>query len=406
MQCSACQHSKIMKKLTDLLSKVLCQGENKLLPIVITNKIKNNNGKCGTAATLSTARTVAYGRSILPYHVAVKCNLCDIRKLRTFYEGVVIELINDDYFNVKRNNDDETSKHLIENLGGDETVSSIISVMSTNGDSGSSHAEACFKTFEQEIEKNSWFPVERKPEYCKDDKKYGKGITITQGNDKWHGHYYKDISGGSNKNIKDKEKQELPKKFQIFISYYDYANEEVCKHIDAIMIYYILHCFDIEKYIPAPKVIELKEHFETLLKEIYYDDGCLYDSPIIPKCLQMKNGQKILMCPLTDKKISIDAFLIKDKKCPDSIQVCHNEAVSREKIYFDETRGYIITARRPQNLFWGIQRGNMQQQEQTIDEFQSEHVNIKKENHELKEKLALLESKLALLESKLALLEK
>ena len=364
-----------MQKLTALLSKVLSQGEHKLLPIGITKKIKNNNGKCGTSSTLSTGRTVAYGRSILPYHVALKCKLCDIRKLQTFYEGVVVELINEDYFNVKRNNDDETSKYLIENLGGNETVSSIISVMSTNGDSGSSYAEACFKKFEEEIEKNSWFPVERKPEYCKDDKKYDKGITITQGNDKWHGHYYKDISGGSNKNIKDKEKQEKPKKFQIFISYHDYANEEVCKHIDAMMVYYILHCFDIEKYVPASKVIELKENFETLLKEIYYDDGCLYDSPIMQKCLQIKDGQKTLMCPLTDKKISVDAFLIMDKHCPDSIQICHNEAVSKEKIYFDETRGYIITARRPQNLFWGIQRGNMQQQEQTIDEFQSEPCN-------------------------------
>lgn len=44
-----------------------------------------------------------------------------------------------------------------------------------------------------------------------------------------------------------------------------------------------------------------------------------------------KGWTKILMCPLTDKKISIDAFLIKDIKCPDSIQVCHNEAVSKEK---------------------------------------------------------------------------
>lgn len=390
------QHLKMLKNLTDLLSKVLGKGEHKLLPIDLITKIKNNNGKCGTNAILSTLRTVAYGRSILPYHVAVKCKLCDIRKLRTFYEGVVIELINEDYFNIKRNNDDETSKYLLENIGGDEIVSSIISVKSVNGDSGSSYAQACFKTFEKEIESNSWFPVERKPEYCKDDKKKG----VTKGNDKWHGHYYKDISGGSNKNIKDKEKQENPKNFQIFINYYDYANEEVCKHIDAMMVYYILHCFDIENCIPASKVAELKEKFETLLKEIYYDDGCLYDSPIIPKCLQIKDGRKILMCPLTDKKISIDAFLIKDTKCPDSIQVCHNEAVSKEKIYFDETRGYIITARRPQNLFWGIQRGNMQQQEQTIDEFQSEHVNVKKENAELKAEIAELKAKLSLLESK------
>jgi hypothetical protein len=90
------------------------------------------------------------------------------------------------------------------------------------------------------------------------------------------------------------------------------------------------------------------------------------------KCLKYKNGKKILICPLTDNKISIHQFEINDDECLESIQVCHEEAVSKEKIYFDETRGYIITARRPQNLFWGTKRGNMQQQELTIDELWAE----------------------------------
>ena len=137
-------------------------------------------------------------------------------------------------------------------------------------------------------------------------------------------------------------------------------------------MYDLLHCFDIEDCLTPSEIDEMTLVFETFLKGIYYDDGCLYDSHVMQKCLRNKNGKKILVCPLTDNKISIHHFKINDDECLESIQVCHQEAVSKEKIYFDETRGYMVTARRPQNLFWGTKRGNMQQQELTIDELWAE----------------------------------
>ena len=355
-----------MQKLTTLLSMVLCQGKKKVFPDSITEKIKNNNGKCGTKSILSTARTTCSGRCVIPYKVVMKNNCNDERKLRTIQEGCVINLTNEDYFDVKEN-DDDFSKCLIEEIGRDGIVSSMVSAMSVNGDSGSSHALKYFKLLELEIEKYSWLPLRRKPEYVNDNGKYNS--VVTSGNDKLHGHYYVDVSGGNNKNKKNKDNK---KEHQCFIEYYDYANKEVALHINIIMIYYMLHIFDIETYLKASDVDEMKNVFETFLKGIYYDDGCLYDSPLMRKCLKYKNGKKILICPLTDNKISIRHFEISDDECLESIQVCHEEAVSKEKIYFDETRGYIITARRPQNLFWGTKRGNMQQQELTIDELWAE----------------------------------
>jgi hypothetical protein len=288
------------------------------------------------------------------------CN--DEQKLRTIEEGCVINLANEDYFNVKEN-DDEFSKYVIEEIGGDKVVSSMVSAMSVNGDSGSSHASKYFKLLEPEIEKYSWYPLRRKQEYVNDKGTYD--CIVTSGNDKLCGHYYVDISGGNNKTKKDKN---IKKEHQCFIEYFDYARREVALHINVKLIYDMLHCFDIDTYLKESDVDEMKNVFENFLKGINYDDGCLYESPIMRKCLKIKDGKKILICPLTDSKISIRQFEIKDDDCLDSIQVCHEEAVSKGKIYYDNTRSYIITARRPQNLFWGTKTGNMQQQELTIDE--------------------------------------
>ncbi len=349
-----------------MLSKLLSKGIKQLFPPTTVQKIKNNNGKCGTKSILSTARTTCSGRCVIPYKVVMNSSCNDEIKLRTIQEGCVINLTNEDYFSVKEK-DDNFSKYLIEEIGGDKIVSSMVSAMSVNGDSGSSHALKYFKLLQFEIEKYSWFPLRRKPEYVNDNGKYDS--LVTSGNDKIHGHYYVDVSGGNNKNKKNKENK---KEHQCFIEYYDYANKEVASHIDINMAYYILHCFDIEIRLPPSTIDEMKKVFEAFLKDTYYDDGCLYDSPLMRKCLKYKNGKKILVCPLTDNKISIHHFEINDDDCLESIQVCHEEAVSKEKIYFDETRRYIVTARRPQNLFWGTKRGNMQQQELTIDELWAE----------------------------------
>lgn len=403
----------IMQKVTSLIKKILSQGKQRIFPESITEKIKNNNGKCGTKSILPTQRTTCSGRCIIPYKVVMNNNCNDEQKLRTIEEGCVINLANEDYFNVKEN-DDEFSKYVIEEIGGDKVVSSMVSAMSVNGDSGSSHASKYFKLLQIEIEKYSWSPLRRKPEYVNDKGTYD--CIVTSGNDKLCGHYYVDISGGNNKTKKDKN---IKKEHQCFIEYFDYARREVALHIDVIMIYYKLHCFDIDTYLKESDVDEMKNVFENFLKGINYDDGCLFESPIMRKCLKIKDGKKILICPLTDSEISIRQFEISDSDCSDSIQICHNEAVSKEKIYYDNTRGYIITARRPQNLFWGTKTGNMQQQELTIDElwvqrkkqcdehdeFQSEHVNVKKENTELKAENAELKAEMAELKSKLSLLE-
>jgi hypothetical protein len=110
--------------------------------------------------------------------------------------------------------------------------------------------------------------------------------------------------------------------------------------------------------------------FETFLKETHYDGGSLYDTCLINECIVDEDGKRILRCPLTLNNISIKQFEIENRsKSNNYIDICHNEAVSKEKLYYDNTRRCILTAARPQNLFWGEKLGNMQQQDFTINEY-------------------------------------
>ena len=274
----------VEKEVKQLMSILLSKGKKQVFPPSIVQKIINNNGKCGTKSILPTQRTTCSGRCLIPYEVVMNSNCNDEKKLRTFNEGLTINLINEDYFNVKEK-DDDFSKYAIEEIGGEKIVSSMVSAMSVNGDSGSAHALKCFNLLESEIKKRSWVPLKRKPEYVSDDGKRYESL-VTSGNDKIHGHYYVDVSGGNNKNKKNKE---IKREHQCFIAYYDYANKEVALHINVKMMYELLHCFDIEDCLTPREIDEMKHVFETFLKGIYYDDGCLYDSHVMRKCLRNKN---------------------------------------------------------------------------------------------------------------------
>ena len=357
------------KQIEDIIANI-----KKSLPKNITVKITNNNGKCGTGSILSLQRTKRSGRCTMSLGVLKNNGFDSIEKiieLRTFLQGLVIMLENNDYFDLIDKQDD-FSKYLISIIGSDEIISSIIVIMSTNGDSGSSYALSCYEKIKPVIEQNNWKRVERKPDCEK------KGECVTEGNNKWHGQYYYKISGGSNTKI-ELSHPESSTEFQLFNEYFDYANEDVCLHINVIMIFYMLHCFDIHTYIKLDDVIRMISTFETFLKETHYDGGSLYDTCLINECIVDEGEKRILICPLTLNKISINQFDKENLKTNDynetmlaeqkQMQICHNEAVSKKRIYYDKTRGCILTAARPQNLFWGEKLGNMQQQDFTINEY-------------------------------------
>jgi hypothetical protein len=47
----------------------------------------------------------------------------------------------------------------------------------------------------------------------------------------------------------------------------------------------------------------------------------------------------------------------------------HDEAVNKEKFYFDNSKKCILTPTRPNNIFWSKHLSNMMQQNFSLDEY-------------------------------------
>ena len=348
----------IAKKVRQHWTKLRSSGKEALFPDAITTKVKNNNGKCGTGSILTNGRTQRSGRVTIPYRIIISNNINTIDKLNGFIDGLVVLLINNDYFELQEKND-ELSRYLLENIGGNNIVSSIICICSVKGDSGSSVAKFYLDKFLPIFEENKWRPVER-------IEVKANGL-ITSGNEKWSGHYYYDVSGGS----QERHLSHHGKKPQLFNEYHDYATREECFNIDCVMLYMMLHCYDINDYIHSDTVSEMINDFEEYFATQNYDDGNILNNEIIPYCLFNDEtlNKKILHCPIECERISIHDFEITDTKKHKYIDICHNEAVSRELFYYDETQNRILTAARARNLYWGSHNGNMMQQDLTIKDF-------------------------------------
>lgn len=328
----------LMAKITEFLNK---------LPKPIQTKFHNYFGKArADASILSFQRVAKNSRVSLPYRVIIDNHLT-LNMLETFYEGVFVLLENNDYFDLLEK-DDPLSKYLINNIGSENVVSSMICIYSIDGNSGSSESKQILEKMKPIILKNNWIPIERKE---------GPFSNICQGNHKLTGHYYYDISGGSNvsETSHSFNGEKIPQQFQLFNHFSDYANIKTMEYTKNTLIFYMLHCFDIKKYIPEKMVSEL---LLSLKPDLTLYNECIIDS--------------VLYCPITNIKISIDFFL-KNHSDPNCIHLCHNEAVAKNKIKFNDC---ILTAFRPDNLFFGTKNGNLQMQDFSIQEYHQEQLLI------------------------------
>ena len=71
------------------------------------------------------------------------------------------------------------------------------------------------------------------------------------------------------------------------------------------------------------------------------------------------------------------------------IDISHNEAVSKEKIYYCEDNNVLLSDFRPGNLFWDFHCCNMQQQDFTIEEYWSEMTERFAERNKVRSKYIL-----------------
>lgn len=322
----------------------------------IRTKLTNVCGKTGqynVPNELFQKRTSRKNRVLISWKTVSKNGLT-LEQLKTFSGGVVVEFINNDYFQ-EDNNKDSLFNYLKGKLGSDDIVSSIISIRNEDGGSSSQIARNAFEKLKISFPNWKELIIKRK-----------NNITnpVNIGNEKWNGFVYVYIAGGQQDVIKSHTKDQL-----LFNPACEYANEDVCLDIDLVMIFFALYSINKETISEnQKKELEfLQESISTELKNSKYDSGILLDYCKNHPCLVLESGK--LFDPIQFEKINIIDFSIDNKEDPRNLDFTHNEAVNKEKFYFDNSKRCILTPTRPNNIFWSKHLSNMMQQNFSLDEY-------------------------------------
>jgi len=322
----------------------------KLLPISIQTKLTNID-KAGVEGPCTTQRVSQSSRISIPYE---NVKGFSVAQLATHAGGVVIRLQYDKYEEIRDNPErNELEEHILNNIGGNRVVSCFICMTKEDGYSGSSELRVQYKRFEEEKKIKKWTPIKRICHHGDTDK--------NKGNEKWSGHYYYKISGGQQDSIlshPDKEDQ-------MFTTYKGFmSTKKVINDVKACLIYSLLHCYDMCDVIPHELLVKYKQNLEEYLKRTNYMGKSCYELTRVLGTI--KNGQ--LYSPINCERLSVKMF-----ETEKMINISHNEAVCKNKIYFCESNRVMLSDYRPGNLFWDTHLSNMQQQDFTIEEYWIDH---------------------------------
>lgn len=323
----------------------------------IKTKIDNVCGKTGrynVPTELWQKRTKRSNRVLISWKT-VRDNVLTLEQLETFEGGVVVEFINNDYFS-----DDDFDLNnplfniLKDRLGSDEKVSSMISIRTEDGSSSSQEARIAFEKLKAKFPDYNDHLIRRK-----DGVKYsGKG------NDKWEGFIFYSIRGGQ-QDIKISHVGKVP---QLFNPACEYASDMVCLDIDLVLAYFAFFSISEEK---RDKLLQ-KELEKELGNCFYFDNKgnrvSLLDYCKKHPCLLFVDNA--LCDVITMEKINIEDFADKDRnEDTRTLDLTHDEAVNKDKFYFDKEKNMILSAARPTNMFWSKKLSNMMQQNFSIEEF-------------------------------------
>lgn len=313
-------------------------------------------------------RTARYSRVLIPWK-KVKNNNMTFSQLQTFTGGVVVEFINEDWFD-PANQTDPLFIQLKNCLGSDDTVSSIISFRSENGTISSAHPQAYFDRF-----KSGTTVTYKGVVYTVDETNY-LDFVLSQtdsgqvGNEKWSGFLYYSIKGGVHTTEGSESNTE---NLHLFNPSCDYANELVSYDIFFSLSYFALKSVDSET-LDASKLSTYNTLLALLTERLRAAE---YDSEdYIGNLLDYCNGHPSvqietdhLFDPIQVERINIEDFAVDDKKNPRNLDLTHNEAVLHERYYWDNIKQCILSPARPTNLFWSFHESNMIQQNHTLEEY-------------------------------------
>jgi hypothetical protein len=343
----------IVKELEDLWMDI----QTKLKIKGLVTKFKNVSGKTSrkdVPVALWTKRTSRTNRVLLRWTIVRKQEcLQKIDNLEKFTGGVCVEFVNGQQDDIEKSTKlKELKKELINNrLGGNDLVTSIISVRNELGDSGSVDA---WIYIEDLMKKNKWDLQTLANEYfservCRKStkKNYNHKLNVN-----WKGKYFIDVKGAKQSSVKNyRVKEKGP---QLFNPAFEYASEEVCQDIYCVLSYFAFFAIDNEFQLIHNNTLDnLKNHLYSTI----YNGKSLLEYCTEHPSLKLTRGK--LIDPITMDIINIKDF--------NEVELCHNISYANYKFKVDN--GRLLSAASPDNLFWGFRESNKIQLEYDLHEY-------------------------------------
>lgn len=344
----------------------------------------SKTGRYSVPYELFQKRTPRKNRALITFQTVISNGL-SYEQLDSFEGGVVIEFVNNDFFDEEYNGN-PLYELLKTKLGSNENVSAIISIRSDSGSSSSSVQREAFRKLvsgtrvlyngaETIITENNF------KNYSIKQNIRGKG----QGNETWSGFLYVSIRGGQQDTLETHAGQELT----LFNPACEYASTEVCNDINLVMLYFAFVSVDRESLTESRRLTydSIKRNIESVLEESYYNnetyEGNLLDFVKQQFSISLIPGQ--LTDPIQLTKIEIEKFNISDR-APDSIDFTHEEAVIHNKFYWDNEKHCVLSPARPTNVFWSFHLSNMMQQDDTLEAyFEKEEIRFRRRKQLIEE---------------------
>lgn len=353
-------------------------GEN------IRAKLDNICGKTGkydVPTELFLKRTKRENRVLIPWKV-VKKHSFDIEQLESFSGGVVVEFVNEDFFD-ESNNSNPTYNELKKRLGSNENVSSMISIRSESGSSSSQVQRDNFKKLINDtrvLYNNQYITINESNYQDYAIKRHESG---GKGNLTWSGFLFVSIRGGQQDTIEThRDKEEL-----LFNPACEFATEEVSMDMNLVLSYFALKSVNRDDLDTDSKIKydRLIAEIEKALKSSEYDSKA-YRGNLLDYCL---NHISLTLCPgklydpIQVEEIHIEDFNVKEKDDPRNIDLTHDEAMNFANYYWDSKQNCILTPSRPSNVFWSKHQSNMMQQNFSLQDYFQHEETISRRRKEL-----------------------
>lgn len=330
---------------------------------LIKEKFSNISGKTGqyfVPKKLWQKRTARKNRALIPFEHVLRSNLT-YEQLDTFEGGIVVEFVNNDYFDQLRLPECQQNlvfKRIKNRLGSNDNVSGIINIRSV-GDS-SSHVQRMALDSLEEFLNNSNQRIEEV--LIKRD----SGVNYEgQGNDKWRGYVYYSVKGGQQNARDSHDEYGIPsREVQLFNPSVEYAGSIVSNDITLVLIYFAMFS------VPEDKRSDDWENLIAQYLEYFsvrkYNNKTLKDYVINHISLKLEDGR--LFDPIQVRPIQVEDFIINNRS-ENSLDITHQTSVNRYSYIWDEELGILLTAARPTNLFWSKHLSNMMQQDFSLKEY-------------------------------------